>query len=94
MITLLSLMLDELLNTPSVKEALANFFGGVPMTHLGDTNLVMIPKTFAEGNFDKVMDWAENWAEDEFGVSEVNVKASANNLIIGPAMHCKPIRQR
>jgi hypothetical protein len=93
MITQLPLMLDELLTAP-IKEKLANIFGGVPVTRVGDTNLVMIPKTFVEENFDKTMDWAEKWAEREFGVSEVNIKTSADNAIIGPAMHCEPLRRR
>lgn len=87
-------MLDELLEGPLTTEEMEDIYGGVPGQRIGHTRLAMVPRRYVTKHFDKAMAWAENWAEENFGVSEVSLFHSGDEVIFAPALHRSPVRHQ
>lgn len=76
--------------TEETEEATSN--KDIPAIQLGNANLMAIPENYVRQHFDKVMAWAENWSNTEFGTPEVNLRRWKGEVVFGPALHHKPLR--
>jgi hypothetical protein len=79
------LMLDELLDDPLAAREVESFSDGVPATQVGDAPLLLIPRPYVIREFEAAMDKAEEWAEENFGASEVNLVKMGGTVLFAPS---------
>lgn len=79
------LMLDELLENPLTTAEMEGIYGGVPAQQLPGSKLAIVPARYVTEHLDKTMDWAESWAEENFGTGEVNVRKMGDEVVFAPS---------